>query len=391
MALLNNFSVLPWYKKVEGQDFRRWWKYGRVYPLYSSTTGAVPSQFFRATERTGHNIEAFANWGTLEVNMYIGDSEIGVISGPAVTRLALYPVADHETIEPLDWAMITIAERYQGHHAWAVLDSGWNVIEYGDGPATLDLGDYPTVAYIAVQVEDMRRTHRVWRATNSDTEVITPRTTVLRTIEGEWVADLLSVDLWKGYRRSESGDYLVLEDMNSSGYIGDAPIGQYYLEASDGVDTWVSDVITIVEDTTELIEVQWWDDADFVMDAGRIIYEDFRNAVMLRADIAKPEYEFEEEGDTRDGYFYPTKQISKKKYNFHFLAPEYLLDVMRLIRMADHIQIIYRIGGEEVVLYPMAFLITPEWEREGDLAGVTVEFETDTVAKKVGFSYIREA
>jgi hypothetical protein len=127
------------------------------------------------------------------------------------------------------------------------------------------------------------------------------------------------------------------------------------------------------------------------MDAGRIIYEDFRNVVMLRADIAKPEYEFEEEGDTRDGYFYPTKQISKKKYNFHFFAPEYLLDVMRLIRMADHIQIVYQIGGETLTLFPSAFLMTPEWEREGDLAGVTVEFETDTVAKKVGFSYIREA
>ena len=64
---------------------------------------------------------------------------------------------------------------------------------------------------------------------------------------------------------------------------------------------------------------------------------------------------------------------------------------MRLIRMADEVTITYEVGEVMVTLSPTTFLLTPEWEREGDLAGVSAEFETDTVAKKVGLAYIREA
>ena len=35
------------------------------------------------------------------------------------------------------------------------------------------------------------------------------------------------------------------------------------------------------------------------------------------------------------------------------------------------------------------FLITPEWESNGDVAGVTAEFDTATVAKKIGTGYIK--
>lgn len=160
-----------------------------------------------------------------------------------------------------------------------------------------------------------------------------------------------------------------------------------------------TDVVTVVEDIEPYLKLEWWDDEDFVMDAGTIVYEghgqdngqnppvqtSFKNVVYLHADIAKPDYIFEEEGETRDGYFYPFKQISEKRYRFKFFACEYLLDVMRLIRMADHIKITYR--GQ--VYYCDTFLMTPEWEEDGDVASVEVEFDTATVAKKVGRGYIR--
>lgn len=165
--------------------------------------------------------------------------------------------------------------------------------------------------------------------------------------------------------------------------------GQYYAILSDGTQTWYSEVFTVVNDIEPYLKITWWDRDDFVMDAGTIVYKyaggtQFRNVLYLQSDIAKPEYLFEEEGETRDGYFFPVKQISEKRYRFSFLASEYLLDVMRFIRLADYAEIDYR--GQH---YRMdTFLITPEWEDNGDVASVEASFDTNTVAKKIGTGYI---
>ena len=123
------------------------------------------------------------------------------------------------------------------------------------------------------------------------------------------------------------------------------------------------------------------------MDAGAIVYEtpDFKNVLYLDAEIAKPEYTFEEEGENRDGYFFPSKMISAKRYKFNFFASEYLLDVMRFIRMADFAEIEYH--GQRYSLD--TFLITPEWEDNGDVAAVEAVFDTATVAKKIGLGYVK--
>lgn len=154
----------------------------------------------------------------------------------------------------------------------------------------------------------------------------------------------------------------------------------------DGIYT-ESDIFTCVPSSQmdAYVKLEWWDDNDFVMDAGAIVYNNaglnvYKNRLYLMTDIAKPEYTFTEDGENRDGYFFPIKQISTKRYRFSILAPEYLLDIMRLIRMSDHIQITYR--GE--VFNVDTFLMTPTWESGGQLASVECEFETNTVAKKIG-------
>ena len=58
---------------------------------------------------------------------------------------------------------------------------------------------------------------------------------------------------------------------------------------------------------------------------------------------------------------------------------------MRLIRMADNVQITK--NGQ--VYKADSFLITPTWENNGDVAAVDAEFDTATVAKKIGLGYIR--
>lgn len=165
--------------------------------------------------------------------------------------------------------------------------------------------------------------------------------------------------------------------------------GQYYAVLTVRNDTWYSEIFTVVNDINPYLKIVWWDNEDFTMDAGTIVYKyaggtQFRNVLYLQADIAKPEYPFEEEGETRDGYFFPIKQISEKHYRFSFLASEYLLDVMRFIRMADYAYI--EKNGQ---IYNLdTFLITPDWEDNGDVAAVEAEFDTATVAKKIGRGYV---
>lgn len=163
--------------------------------------------------------------------------------------------------------------------------------------------------------------------------------------------------------------------------------GRYYLRITINDVYYYSEIFTVVNDIEPYLKITWWDLSDLTMDAGTIVYTTpaFKNVLYLQSDLAKPEYQFEEEGETRDGYFFPTKQISEKRYRFNFLASEYLLDVMRFIRMADFAEIEYH--GQRYSLD--TFLITPEWEDNGDVASVEAVFDTATVAKKIGLGYIK--
>lgn len=184
-----------------------------------------------------------------------------------------------------------------------------------------------------------------------------------------------------------------LADIDVIVYTGTFPMalnqfeGQYYLTLSDGVETWYSEVYTVVNNLGGYIKIEWGDVENLVFDDGVIIYENprFVNILYLCTELGKPEYIFEEEGENRDGYFFATKQISEKKYRCTILAPEYLCDVMRLIRMADFIRVTDQYGR---VYNCDTFLITPEWQVQGDLASVEIEFETDTVVKKNAKGYI---
>jgi len=165
------------------------------------------------------------------------------------------------------------------------------------------------------------------------------------------------------------------------------PQGQYYLKITMDDEFYYSELITFVADVKGFLKIEWKDFEDLVFDVGRIVYQDtpFKNILYLKTELGKPEYTFEEEGETRDGYFFPEKQISEKTYKFIALAPEYLCDVMRLIRMADYIMITDYLGKK----YKCdTFLITPKWEVQGDLASIECEFQTNTVVKKIGKGFV---
>lgn len=164
--------------------------------------------------------------------------------------------------------------------------------------------------------------------------------------------------------------------------------GRYYLRVTDSENVWYSEMFTWVSGVSNLLRVQWYDDEDLISDSGIIEYKTpkFVNDLYLCTEVGKPDYDFVDEGEERDGYYFPVKQLSEKTYKAVILAPEYLCDVMRLIRMADHI----RITDTNGVVYDCdTFEIEVKWEEQGNLASVVMTWQTNTVVKKVGVAYMR--
>ena len=53
----NNLSVLPFYDSTEDQNARKWWAYGRVYPLFTPAGFLLPFQIITEhTNLTPNNI-----------------------------------------------------------------------------------------------------------------------------------------------------------------------------------------------------------------------------------------------------------------------------------------------------------------------------------------------
>lgn len=49
--------------------------------------------------------------------------------------------------------------------------------------------------------------------------------------------------------------------------------GIYYLRLSDGVQTWYSEMFTVVQDVSGYLKIDWWDIENLVFDAGQIVYK----------------------------------------------------------------------------------------------------------------------
>lgn len=157
--------------------------------------------------------------------------------------------------------------------------------------------------------------------------------------------------------------------------------GQYYVELGDANNTWYSEVFTVVNEFSQFLKLTYWDKDSIAYTGGHIDYTPpFKNYCYLQTEIGKPEYPFEEQAQKRDGYIFIEKQVSEKKYKFEFLAPEYLCDALRVVRMHDFITIELR--GKKYNVENIIF--EPKWKEQGNLAVMEVEFECDTIIKKIG-------
>lgn len=292
MTQNSNLSVIPFYNSLEEQDFRKWYAYGRVFPLPVSRHHLVPFFAIIPTAVT------------------------------SISKVELYKLCCNNNA--------------------FILEGDYN----------LDFSEDFKVYY------------------NGD--------------EQYWESLFSSA----GLEISTIDTYKVLSFVPTSVNLNLA-IGMYFLKITfdEGTEIY-SDVFKCVTDAelSKLTTIEWSCREDVSFSGGLIPYgtKGFFNRVYLDTDIGMPSYEFEEEGQERLGYFFPIKQISYKKFNFAFYAPEYLCDAMRLIRLSDNIVITDSLNREYSATQ---FLMEVDWLEQGHYAGVKAEFTTDTVVKAIAKSF----
>lgn len=159
------------------------------------------------------------------------------------------------------------------------------------------------------------------------------------------------------------------------------PEGLYYIEiVTSKMARYYSEVFCVKNNVDDCILLEWGNSYNFEMPDSVIDFEGFKFKCYLQTQIGKPEYTFEEEATERMGYTFVESQISKKTYKFTFLAPEYLCDALRIVRLCDFKLITQ---GNEV--YSLTtFSMEAKWQEQGDLASVEAEFDTSTVIANLG-------
>lgn len=182
------------------------------------------------------------------------------------------------------------------------------------------------------------------------------------------------------------------EDFDVIQYCNDGDIGffqrlapgRYYAELSDGVETWFSEVFSVVDDLSRYIKLEYWSADNQEYNGGEIDYSNgYRNVLYICSELGKPDYEFEEEAEARDGYPYIEKQVGKKIFRFECKAPEYLVDALRVVWLSDYV----RMTANGQLYEVMHFLPDPNWQEDGHYAMVECEVEADTILKKIGVGH----
>jgi hypothetical protein len=141
-------------------------------------------------------------------------------------------------------------------------------------------------------------------------------------------------------------------------------------------------VIPGIETSSKYLLIEYWNDEKIAYPGGFITTganNDFKYQMYVPATICKPKYEFEEELTKRAGYKFLELQTSTKVYAFTFVAPEFICDAMRLIRLSDYI----RISHDGEYYNALNFEFDVDWQEQLYLAAVDCQFETDSIIQKL--------
>lgn len=205
----------------------------------------------------------------------------------------------------------------------------------------------------------------------------------LRNIKDERVtSDIKREFLETGFSIDIINDYVVVL------YDGLLPIlslkleGEYYLEINFSEKSYYSEIFCATNALSDCLEIEYWNrSSDFFIKNGLVTFQNnFHFKLLLKSELGKPDYTFEEESTKRLGYNFVESQVSKKVYRFNTVVPEFICDAMRIIRLCDNR--IVRCKDEEYDA--INFEMEVDWQTQGDLASVNCEFETDNVIVNLG-------
>lgn len=177
-------------------------------------------------------------------------------------------------------------------------------------------------------------------------------------------------------------DFKILKYSATSAITGLQHEGLYYLAISiTDYGIIYSDLFSSNNNMDCYLKLEYGNTHNLYLKNGMVDFSDnFKFRCYLSTQVGKPEYTFEEEATDRGGYSFIEFQVSKKIYKFTFLAPEYLCDALRIVRMCDS----KTVTSKNKIYKAIDFGMEVSWEDQGDLASVVCEFETDNVISNIG-------
>lgn len=380
----SNISPFPFYTNKE--DRKKWYAYGRDYKYLAPQKYILPFQINRAhreeyikgtqigaefiggyLKSDGTLVEGQSTTGVLQID--IEDVQGGkVIYVENMPRAPFYEVLTQK-VQGASIAFVgTSGSVISTYNPMQISERQWSgVVSIPSGTQTI---------YVTSYNESVSTDNAVVYNTSAQTASIKAflvRDSQTDTILFEVPANALKI-VNKGNR-----DYIISLGLEEVSELSGKK--RMYIELTDGVEVWYSADFGWC---TPCLKIEWYDGEDFVVGNNEaIIYSNgYKNEFYVDAEIGMPSYEYEEEVAERGGHTFPIMQVSYKQYQFSFLAPEEVCDMLRIVRMSDYI----RIYAEDT--YEVAnFLMTPTWQEQGYLAEVVCEFATASVAKKTGKGY----
>lgn len=378
-------SPLKFYDSLAKQSHRKSYAYGHISPLITKT-GWIPAfQFIIPTQLYADSTGIFS--------VHICDAKTDKI-------VASYTLPFNYEVRTIDGYKVFINT---GKKAIPV-----SITEYNAFTGNLDndgyISIYSNASYIIIPVKANEalqlKAANVTKLAFVKSFVLNPELPyTLDLCDGTTVVPLQN---GASYNRNIPSDakYLLLSKTTSSG--ADAlPIkliigtrdylnlviseGLYYIKITSdnsGIWTYYSEVFCFDNVTKDCLELEYWNETgNFAVKNGVIAFPtDFHFKLLLKGEIGKPEYNFEEESTKRLGYVYVESQVSKKTYKFNTIVPEYICDALRLVRLCDNKIIRCKDDEYEAISFEME----ADWQTQGDLASVTCEFETDNVIANIG-------
>lgn len=206
-------------------------------------------------------------------------------------------------------------------------------------------------------------------------------------------ADILSSSSM--FKKENMGDFTIHYCLGGEIYSLNPVWGSAYISMEiggrrTGVANYFSEIFEIIptmkligEDC--LLKIEWWDDYSLFCDAGAICYgNNYHNSMIVKSDVGYPDYEFEEEGEEREGLFFPTRQLTKKVYHFNVIGTESMADALRVAPISDYVRITQTDKNGSKVFNTRAFSMNVDWQEQGYYAAIQCEFEIETIMKKLG-------